>query len=166
VNEGASRAAGLGIIPLAFLVHNAEEAIAIPRMLPQAQAAVTRLLGPRATLPSAREYLVTLAVITAVAFAVWLAAFRFEPLAYALLVLQATMAVNVFSHLAATAVMGGYAPGVVTAVLVEGAVSVVAYRRIKAAGWLSRSQWVLLPILALLLHGPVAAGLALVVLRR
>ena len=161
----ARRIDGLAVIPAAFLLHNAEEALSIPIMLPVMQAKVTGFLGAWATVPSAEQYLVALALLTAAAVALWLLALRWDSLSYALVVLQATMAVNVLSHLGAAVLLGGYVPGIVTAVLVEAVVSVVVYRRVTRAGWMSRRQVVLLPILALVLHGPVLYGIAVLVLR-
>ena len=161
VADVARRIEGLAIIPAAFLVHNAEEAVTISLVLPRVQAKAASLLGPWATIPSAEQYLVALAVLTAAAFVLWWLALQWDSLSYALVVLQATMALNVLSHLGGVVLFGGYAPGVVTAVLVEAAVSVVVYRRITRAGWMSRRQWMWLPILALVLHGPVLYGIAL-----
>ena len=157
----ARRIDGLAVVPAAFLAHNAEEVLSIPIMLPRVQAKTTSLLGGWATVPSAEQYLVALAVLTAAASALWLLALRWASLSYALVVLQAAMAVNALSHLGGAVLLGGCAPGVVAAVLVEAVVSVVVYRRITRAGWMSRRQWVLLPVLALVLHGPVLCGAAL-----
>jgi hypothetical protein len=149
---------------VAFLLHNAEEALTIPAMLPRAQAIFASVLGPGATLPSARQYYIALMAITVAAFVLWRMALWWDSLSYLLVVLQATMALNVVSHLGAAVALRGYAPGLVTAVLVEGVVSVVVYRRLKRAGWMSRLQWMLTPLLALVLHGPVALGLLVLVM--
>ena len=134
-------------------------------MLTRAQAELTSVLGAGWTLPSARQYLVALVLLTAALFVLWLLSLRWDRLSYLLVVFQATMAINVLTHVAGVVALRGYAPGVVTAVLAEAVASVVVYRRMKQAGWMSRRQWVLLPILALVIHGPVAFGLAALILR-
>ena len=73
----------------------------------------------------------TTALLAAFAFALWLAARRWRGAATALVALQAVMAVNVLTHVAGAVLLGGYAPGLVTAVLVEAPVSVILFRRLR-----------------------------------
>lgn len=152
------RASQLAVVPIAFLVHNAEEAITIPAALPIAQAKLASVISPALQLPSAAQYYGMLLTITLAAFAVWLTAYWKESLCYALIVLQATLAVNVVNHIGGAIVLRGYSPGLITSVTVEAAVSALVFSRLRRENWLSQTQWLLLPALALLLHGPVMFG--------
>ena len=71
------------------------------------------------------------------------------------------MTLNVATHVLGAAVLGGYAPGLVTAVAVEAPTSVVVFRRWHREGSLSARQWRLLPLLAIVLHGPALIALLL-----
>lgn len=153
------RLKGLAIIPVALFAHNLEEAFAIGPALPRLEATWIRLLGRPLLLPSAQQYNVALLVVTGTAFGLLLLARLWDPASYALVVLQAVMTLNVLTHLMGVVLLGGYAPGVVTAVLVEAPTSVAVFHRLREARWMSRRQWRLLPLLAVLLHGPALLGL-------
>jgi hypothetical protein len=73
--------------------------------------------------------------------------------------LQATMTLNILAHVLSAALVGGYAPGVVTAILVDGPTSAIVFHRLRGARWMSPVQWCLLPFLAVLLPGPALWGL-------
>lgn len=144
---------------MALLLHNLEEAYAIGPALPRIEATWGRLLGRPLTLPSAQQYDIALAVVTGIAFGILLLARLWDPASYALVVLQAVMTLNVLAHVAGAVLLVGYSPGVVTAILVEAPTSRVVFRRLREARWMSRTQWRLLPLLAVLLHGPALVGL-------
>jgi hypothetical protein len=88
-------------------------------------------VGRPVSLPSPGRYYVGLPLLAAFALALWLAARRWNGAAAALIALQAVMAVNVLTHVGAAALLGGYAPGLLTAVLVEAPVSVILFRRLR-----------------------------------
>ncbi len=159
-NRGA-----LWVIPLAFLVHNAEEALLFPRYLP---LVVGRL-------PEGWEFIsgaitlgqvwAALGVLTVVAFglAVWASADRESTVpVWLLLLLQTTLLINVLWHVGAAIVLfDGYAPGLATAILLNLPVSIYLLRRAAREEWISRGAlWALLPS-ALLVHGPLLSGLLL-----
>ena len=121
----------LALVPVALLLHNLEEALTMRAALPQMQGKWSAFLGRPVSLPSAHQYDVALVLITAFAFALWLAAGRWSGAATALVALQVVMAVNVLTHVAGAVLLGGYAPGLVTAVLVEAPVSVILFRRLR-----------------------------------
>lgn len=154
------------VIPIAMLLHNGEEALGIPGILEEAQARLTGLLGAGWTLPSASEYFWALIVLTGVVLGMWLVALRWESLSYALVLTQAVMLLNALTHIGSAVAMRGYTPGLVTAVLVQPAVSVLVYVRVRRGGWMSRRQWILLPTLALVVYGPVTLAGAILILRR
>ena len=153
------RLSGLAVIPVALLVHNLEEAVAIGPAMPRLEATWSRLLGPTLSLPSVQQYDLALLLVTGLSFGLLLLARLWDPASYALVALQAVMALNVLTHLVGVVILGGYAPGVITAVLVEAPTSVAVFHRLREAGWMSRGQWRLLPFLAVVLHGPALLGL-------
>lgn len=157
--KGSShRASQLTIVPVAFLVHNAEEALTIPAVLPQAEARLADGFGHAFRLPSANQYYVLLLVLTLAAFAVWLLAYWKDSLCYALVILQATLAVNVVNHIGSAILLRGYAPGLLTALTVQIPATAVVFSRLRRAAWLTRRQWLLLPVASIILHGPIMFG--------
>ena len=153
----------LWLVPLLLTIHNAEEALFFPRYLPfvlsRLPAGWQALAAPLTT----GQVWSALAVVTASAFAVAWWADRRPDSALALwllLLIQATVLLNAVWHAAAAVVLfGGYAPGLVTALLLNLPFSIYLLRRAAAEGWLSRrALWALLPG-AIVLHGPLLAGL-------
>ncbi len=157
--EVTRRITGLAVVPLALLLHNVEEALGMRAALPRLEVVWSGLIGERATLPSTHQYHLALITVTALAFGVYLLARRWDPASYGLVVLQGVMALNVVSHVFGATLVRGYAPGLITAVVVEGPVSALVFQRIRREGWLSRTQWRLLPLLVVLLHGPALLAL-------
>lgn len=121
----------LALVPVALALHNLEEALTIAAALPAMEARWAAFMGRPVDLPSPSQYYVGLPLLAAFAFALWLAARRWSGAATALLALQAVMAVNVLMHVGAAALLGGYAPGLFTALLVEAPVSVTLFRRLR-----------------------------------
>lgn len=150
---------------MALLIHNLEEAIALPGALVRVQAAASGWAGRPIHLPSAGQYRLALLLLTIAGFALLLLARQWDRWSYALVVVQSVMTVNVVTHAAAALVLAGYAPGLWTALVVEAPTSVWVFRRVRAGRWMSPTQWRLLPLLAILLHGPGLIGLLLWVRR-
>jgi hypothetical protein len=153
----------LWLVPLLLTIHNAEEALFFPRYLPfvlsRLPAGWQALAAPLTT----GQVWSALAVVTASAFAVaWWADLRPDSALalWLLLLIQATVLLNAVWHTAAAVVLfRGYAPGLVTALLLNLPFSIYLLRRASAEGWLSRQAlWALLPG-AIVLHGPLLAGL-------
>lgn len=160
-DKAVLRRRGLWLVPLALLFHNLEEALAIPAALPRLQAAWSEGSGRTLPLPSAAQYQRALVLLTIAGFALLLLARVRDRWSYALVVVQAVMTLNVLTHLAGALLVGGYVPGVATAVLVEAPTSAFVYRHVREGGWMSRSQWRLLVPLAVVLHGAGLIGLLL-----
>jgi hypothetical protein len=150
----ATRLAGLWVVPAALLLHNLEEALTLGAALPRLEAAASRALGRPLTLPTAPQYHRSLLVLTAAVAALYVLARLWDRLAYALVVVQAVMTLNVGAHVAFALLLRGYAPGLLTALLVEVPASLFVLRRLREGAWMSRTQWLLLPLLAGILHGP------------
>ena len=155
----------LWLVPVLLALHNAEEALFFPRYLP---FVISRLPGGWQSLAApltTGQVWAALAVVTAGAFAVaWWAVRRpASPAArWTLLLVQTMMLLNALWHVLTAAVLfGGYAPGLVTGVLVNLPFSIYLLRRAAAERWLSPpARWALVPA-ALVLHGPLLAALTL-----
>ena len=78
---------------------------------------------------------------------------------YALLAIQATMLLNVASHVAVAVVLRAYGPGLVTALFVNLPFSLWLMNVAWVEHWYSQPALLSLIPLALLLHGPVLLGL-------
>ena len=155
----------LWLVPILLAVHNAEEALFFPRYLPfvlyRLPAAWQAVIAPLTT----GQVGGALAVVTAVAFIVAWWADRSPDSALALwllLLIQASVLLNVVWHVAAAVVLfGGYAPGVVTALVLNLPFSIYLLRRAVREQWLGRgARWALAPA-AIVLHGPLLAALLL-----
>lgn len=144
----------LALIPLACAVHNAEEALTIGTHLPRLRDALGAWALYPVSLPTEQQYLLGLAVVTGLSFALVAVAWRWDLASVGLVVLQAVMALNVLSHVAMAIAVGSYVPGLWTALLIQVPMGVVVLRRVHDAGWLSRAHWRRVGLAALLLHGP------------
>jgi hypothetical protein len=151
----------LWCVPALLALHNLEEAVALRAMLPGLPARAPAAARPLLASISYGAYLWALAAATLLpaAVAAW-AAWRPGPRAeWAVAALQATVALNVFSHLGGAAALGGYAPGLATALAVNAPFSVYFFRHAAREQWLGpRALWATLPA-ALLAHGPGVWGL-------
>jgi Protein of unknown function with HXXEE motif len=153
----------LWLVPTFMAVHNAEEAIFFPRYLPVVLERLPEpwrsVVGP-ITLGQLWAALLAVTLIPVV-LAAW-ATLRPERAApiWLLLLIQATLLVNVFWHVGAAVVLfDGYAPGLATAVLLNLPFSVYVIRRAAAQNWVTqRARWALIPG-ALVVHGPAVSAL-------
>jgi hypothetical protein len=161
VISNTSRKLALVGVPVLRTLHNAEEALFVPRALGEVAARVPPALA--GALPAPEQMYVALAVATVIPWVVWLfgAARRETQIGTRLLLLvQCVMLVNVAWHVAAAIVLGGYAPGVATALALNLPFSIYLLRRAVGEGWETRRMMAGLLALALLIHGP-AIGLLL-----
>ena len=134
------RSALLGV-PLLLTLHNAEEALFVPTALRTAADRLPATLA--AVLPAPETMYVALVVTTIIPWLVWLlgAARRETRLGTRLLLLlQCVMLVNVGWHVAAAVVLGGYAPGLATALAFNLPFSIYLLRRALKERWLSADQ--------------------------
>jgi hypothetical protein len=148
-------------VPAALVLHNLEEALTIGDALPRLEALWARWAGHAVALPTEQEFQRALLLLTLAVGALYLAARVRDDLAYALVIVQAVMTLNVATHVIAAVLLRGYAPGVATALLVEAPTSFHVLRCVREGGWMTTRQWGLLPLLALLLHGPGLLALLL-----
>jgi hypothetical protein len=151
------------LIPCVFTLHALEEAATIGRSLPGLRQ---RFSGPGVAvsvpLPAATPFRVGLILLAVAAFVIALAARADRPGSrpgYMLLALQATLLLNVGSHVLWAVVFDGYVPGLVTAVLVNLPFSFYVLSRAWREQWYSRRALAWLAPIALVLHGPVLMGI-------
>jgi hypothetical protein len=141
-------------VPCAVLLHNVEEALTFPRYAPSVFPLAPDVL--RARMPATELVYPALVVATIVPVILALIARR-EPTrswaTYGLLLVAAVMLVNVAWHVAAAALLGGYAPGIATGLAINLPVMTTVLRTARRDGWLSRgSVWTYLAI-GVMLHG-------------
>lgn len=154
-------------IALALVVlHNAEEAFAFHAFLPRLPALLPAPLAKIAAALTFPSMLFALAVFTVLAALVALAVIvrpRSPGALWTLLVLEALMGINALVHASsAVFVLGGYAPGLVTAVLFNAPFALWCFQRARREQWVGRRAMLATVPAALVLHGPVlAAGLRL-----
>jgi Protein of unknown function with HXXEE motif len=147
-------------VPVAILLHNIEEAVTVPLYLPRVRALAPAAV--RSAIPDVQVFYVALVVVTAIPFGMALLAHRSASrgwATYGLLVVTAVMLVNVASHIGAAIWLGGYSPGVATAILVNLPVMSVALSQSRHRGLVSRRGIWRLFLVAVLLHGPILIGL-------
>jgi hypothetical protein len=157
-----SRRAALWLIAALVVVHNAEEAVAFTRLWAEVREHVEAFAGIGLTTTPEPIYLPLLvATLLPVAIIAWAVRQPDRPvqLWFALLI-QMVIFLNALSHVAtALVVFHGYAPGLLSAVLLNLPYSIFVYRKARQEQWVSAPMsWLLLPA-ALLVHGPLLVGL-------
>lgn len=163
-----TRAGLFWLVPVLFAIHNLEEGTLMEGYLPAARAIMPvrlrRLVG-RCTY---RQFVALLVFVTLVPFLIAVfgnLAIPHSAAGYALLAIQATLLLNVASHVAAAIMLRGYSPGLVTAVLVNLPFSLWLIALAWQEHWYSVPALIALAPLALVLHGPVLLGLLRVAAR-
>lgn len=151
-----SRRAWYLTIALAFAVHNAEEAIAAPRLLTLMQRAPEALRSFYAGI-SAFELRVSLVILTLASFVLTALALRYHRstrAGYAMLVFASVIGLNALAHVALSVIFRTYMPGLITALSATLPVAALAVVRARRDGWIQTNvYWTLLPM-ALVIHGP------------
>src|SRR5919112_4523940 len=125
----------------------------------------TLLPEPLASVEASLSYstmLAALAVVSAAAFLVALAAVA-RPTSrgtlWTLLVLEATVGVNVITHLlSAVIVFHGYGPGLATALMINAPFAIYCFRRVRREQWVSAAALRAILPASLILHGPILLG--------
>lgn len=140
-------------VPAAVLIHNVEEALTMARYAPSVLALVPEAVRP--LLPSLDYMYVALVVVTAIPIGLALLALQASSswATYGLLLFAAVVLVNVAWHLVAAMTLGGYAPGVVTAVAINLPVMTTVLRWARREGWLSKGALWMYVVVGVMLHG-------------
>jgi hypothetical protein len=164
-NATTGRSNLLWLVPACMTAHNFEEALTFPSYLPLVLERMPDTWRSIAGPVTLGQVWAALAGVTLIPFmlAAW-ATLRPHLAApvWLLLVIQATLLLNVLWHvIAALVLFGGYAPGLGTAVLLNVPVSILLLRRAAKENWVSaRARWALPPT-AIVVHGPLLSGLLL-----
>ena len=157
-----SRPSLLWLIPVFLLVHNLEEALSMPRFLPLNPDLIPSALRPLLAELTYAQFLAVLLPVTVLPFLIAARGDlhrRGSGGIFLLLGCQAVVLLNVFSHIASALVLGGYVPGLLSALVLNLSFSIYLFQRACRERWISRGALLSLPALALLLHGPVLIGL-------
>jgi Protein of unknown function with HXXEE motif len=150
----------LRLIPVLFAVHSMEEALTFATYLPIIRARLPEWGWTAVSQADPHRFLLSLLVLTTLPFVIAFSGSTVPGSArgYMLLALQATLLLNVASHVATATLIRGYAPGVITAVVINLPFSIYVLQRATRERWYRASAlWLLVP-LAVLLHGPLLAG--------
>ena len=144
----------LWLVPIFITIHNVEEALFMTAMLEARSAAFPKALsGWLAPVASSRQLLIGLLIVTVIPyFVAWKADLERGLKGRMLLCLQAAMFINVFAHVGMTIFIGGYAPGIVTALFFNLPFSLYLFIRVRQAGWVSQGGLLRIGFVGLLLH--------------
>jgi Protein of unknown function with HXXEE motif len=142
-----SKKQNLWLVPIVMTAHNLEEAVFMPAFLKARNNAIPDFLTDLLPAITYRQFLIAVVVATLIPYAIAMAGNLGQERSaavYLLLGLQVVMLFNVLAHLVMTAIMGGYAPGVATALLLNLPFSLYLLRRA------ARERWVTVKAIALM----------------
>ena len=148
-----SRNAVLALIGVTLVLHTTEEYLTFPAYLSSASR-LPRLPPPPGLLRNPQNLHVALVMATVLPLAIvaWAILRPRKALLVSVLFLECVLVVNAGWHIFAAWVRGGYAPGVITAVLINLPFGVYVLRRAVKEHWISaRTAWQLIGV-ALVLH--------------
>jgi hypothetical protein len=159
-----SRNAVLALIGLTLVLHDTEEFFTFPRFWSSSVGQLPRWLSPQGLVHNPQDLRVALVIATVLPLGViaWAILRPRKALLVSVLLLESILLVNAGWHILASAVRGGYAPGIVTAVLINLPFGVYVLRRAVKEQWIpTRTAWLLIGI-AIALHiaafGSLLAG--------
>jgi Protein of unknown function with HXXEE motif len=148
-----SRNTVLTLIGATLVLHTTEEYLTFPAYLSSANR-LLRLLPPPEFLqnPQSQRVALAMAAVLPLAVVAWAILRPHKALLVSVLFLECILLVNAGWHIFAAWVRGGYAPGVITAVMINLPFGVYVLRRAVKEQWIPpRTVWQLIGI-ALVLH--------------
>jgi heme/copper-type cytochrome/quinol oxidase subunit 4 len=155
-----SRRAWYLLVGVAFAVHNSEEAFAAGRLLTFMQSYAPAFVRGFYAGITIAELQINLIILTALGFAVSMAAASSRGSSasvFAMLVLAAVLALNALLHVGFSIGTRSYMPGVMTALLITLPLSLLLLVKARREAWLPTSAfWAVVPA-AVFVHGPVLA---------
>lgn len=151
----------LWLVPVFLTIHNLEEAVVMPAFIARRNSSVPATMREIIPPVTYKQFLIALAIITILPYIVALFWMSRRWAVYLLVGFQVVMLINVFAHTLMALFLQGYAPGLVTALLINLPFSLYLLRRAVMEKWMSKRAMVLMFPLGLLIHGPVLAGLML-----
>jgi hypothetical protein len=145
------------LVPIIFTVHNLEEALTIPRFINDLPTRLPAFMQKMVPVVNYSQFKIALVIVTVLPYLFvllyQLSDHKRLP-SYLLLGTQMVMLINVFSHIGTALLMGSYAPGIVTALLLNLPFSIYLFRRALREAWIGKKGLVALILVGLLLHGP------------
>jgi len=155
----------LWLVPILITIHNLEEAVFMPAILDKRNSSIPNFLHGLLPPITYGQLLVALFIMTAIPYLIaWFAnpeRERAEAGIFLLLGVQVMMLVNVFAHTGMAILIGGYAPGVVTAIAINLPFSIYLLRRAIRERWVSGRAMALIVVVGVVLH---AIGLPLTII--
>ena len=148
-----SRNQVLALIGVTLVLHDSEEFLTFPAFL-LSDERLRRWLWPHGLLqnPQNLRYALVLATVLPLAVIAWTILRPRKARLVAVLFLESILLVNAGWHIFAAVLRGGYAPGVLTAVLINLPFGVYVMRRAVNEQWIpARTAWLLIGI-AIALH--------------
>ena len=147
------------LVPILITIHNLEEAVFMPAALARRNAAIPNPLHGLLPAITYRQFLLALLIMTSIPYLIaWFAAREGERLGagmFWLLCVQAMMLVNVFAHAGMAFLVAGYAPGLVTAIVINLPFSIYLLTHAVQERWVTARTMVLVVAIGLLLHAIV-----------
>jgi hypothetical protein len=152
----------VGLVPVLLAVHNAEEAIAFRRMWPRLGIRLPESIASvqaRLSVPAMLQALVVLSLLGCLLAAVVLLRPQWRGGWWLLLALESAMGINVLAHVgSALFVFRGYAPGLITALVLNAPFAAYCLSRARRERWVSERAWRATLVAGAVLHGPVLLG--------
>jgi len=155
-----SRRSWYVLTALAFALHNAEEAVAAPRMVELMQSRAPMFLRSLYSGIQVSELRASLLVLTLIALLLVAAASRAPGArgwSYVMLLLAAVIGLNALAHLGLAIAFGTYMPGLITALVLTLPVSIAVLARAWHDRWVAPGAYCTVLPAAVVLHGPVLA---------
>jgi hypothetical protein len=156
-----SRKTLLWLVPIFLTIHNLEEALLMPAFIEKRNASVPGSMREIIPPVTYKQFLTALVIITVIPYLIALFWLNRPWAVYLLTGLQAVMLINVCAHTLMALFLRGYAPGLITAVVINLPFSLYLMKRAVSEKWMSRKAVALMFPIGLLVHGPVLAGLML-----
>jgi hypothetical protein len=156
-----SRKVLLWLVPILLTIHNLEEAVVMPAFIEKRNASVPGSMREIIPPVTYKQFLIALVIITVLPYLVALFWLSRGWAIYLLVGFQVVMLINVFAHTLMAMFLRGYAPGLITALLINLPFSFYLLRRALKEKWMSKRAVLWMFPIGLLVHGPVLAGLML-----
>jgi hypothetical protein len=150
----ASRNAVLALIGLTLVLHNTEEYFTFPTFLSSPGGRLSGWFSLAGPLHISRELHVALVLATVLPLLViaWAILSQHKALLVAVLLVESVLLVNVGAHVLASLLEGGYAPGLITAVLINLPFGIYVLRRAVREQWIrAKVAWQLIGV-SVVLH--------------
>lgn len=150
------------VAALAFALHNAEEAVGATRMIQLLQTSGPAFLRPYYADIEPSQLRMNLLGLTVIGFVLAVLAARAQSgqaWTYLMLVFVAVIGLNALAHVGFALMLGGYMPGLLTAMVVNLPVAALVEAQAWRERWVPRWSLGLVAAGALCVHGPLLGAL-------